>query len=592
MENIYGAIAAFAAAEVLVLLLAWYIIERSIARPIRKIGAVATRLAGGNNEARVGQLVGFREISMLGRSIDTMAAAIQASGASRGDAIKNLEETHALLNAVIGSSPAAIICLDSEGRVVLWSPAAERIFGWTAAEVQGKPYPVVPNSEQDQFAAHFRLTMGGGTVVGARASRMKKDGTLVEAMIHTAPLRDENGETTGIQLAIVNDVSQQALTERELQQAQKMEAVGKLTGGVAHDFNNLLAIAIGNLDLAKEGLGSAGRLPELVDAALNACLRGADLTRRLLAFSRQQPLRPCAVAPGEAVQMMMRLLGNVLGEQVTVRLHVEDGLWRVVVDPTQLETTMLNLAVNARDAMPDGGILSIALRNTRLDEDFVVEHPGMLAGDYVEIAVSDTGIGMASEVAGRVFEPFFTTKESGTGLGLSMVYGFIKQSDGHIKIYSEPGVGTVIKLWLPRVVDGRDPGLVEPVAMEATPCGDEMVLVVEDNAAIRKVVVRQLEDLGYRTVEAGHAEEALGILQERKDVDVLFTDIVMPGGRNGRVLADEALALRPGLKVLFTSGFAHQVGGGDPATVPLLSKPYRKQQLAEALRQVLGGRLG
>jgi CheY-like chemotaxis protein len=289
---------------------------------------------------------------------------------------------------------------------------------------------------------------------------------------------------------------------------------------------------------------------------------------------------------------MTQLLSRILGEQITLRLHAGEGLWRIIADPTQLETAVLNLAVNARDAMPKGGTLSIEIANAHLDSEYAGRQVEVAPGDYVEIAVSDTGTGMPPEVIARAFDPFFTTKDAGrgTGLGLSMVYGFIKQSGGHIKIYSEPGHGSTIKLWLPRAAQAVD----EDEASSSTqpqpaPRGKETILIVEDNADIRKVVISQIESLGYRTLAAGNAQDALEILEKNDGIDLLFTDVVMPGGKDGRALADEAVLLRPGLKVLFTSGFT-QAGngshGGEPLKAPLISKPYRKQQLAETLRKV------
>ena len=591
LADLYLDLVVFLVIAGFVLLLAWYIAERSVVRPIAEISAAAARLAEGGAGVRVGNLGGAGEIARLGQSFDTMAAALEARNASLAEAMGQLEKANHTLDAVIRASPAAIICLDLEANVTLWNPAAERLFGWTAAEIVGKPHPVVPQSERDHFATYFKRTLAGESVSAVRGRRMKKDGGPVDVSINSAPLQDDDGQRIGV-LYVVNDLTNELQTERQLRQAQKMEAVGQLTGGIAHDFNNLLGVAIGNLDLLEEQAEKNPAALELVRAALGACLRGAELTRQLLAFSRRQPLHPERIAPGEALQAMTELLRRSLGEQVAIRLREEDGVWPVIADATQLETAILNLAVNARDAMPKGGELSIEIANAHLDADYALREIDVVPGDYVEIAVSDTGGGMPPEVAARAFDPFFTTKEAGrgTGLGLSMVYGFIKQSGGHIKIYSEPGHGTTVKLWVPRAADAAEQDRESaPPAKEAAPRGNETILVVEDNGEIRKVVVDQLRSLGYRTIDAGNARDALEILEARDDIDLLFTDVIMPGGKDGRALARDAAALRPGLKVLFTSGFT-QAGGGrqeEQLTAPLLSKPYRKQQLAETLRKVL-----
>jgi len=291
--------------------------------------------------------------------------------------------------------------------------------------------------------------------------------------------------------------------------------------------------------------------------------------------------------PGAAVGSMARLLDRTLGEQITLRLSMKPDLWRIIADPTQLETAILNLALNARDAMPEGGVLAIDLENAHLEAGSVGLDEEVRPGDYVQIAVSDTGHGMPPDVVARAFDPFFTTKEAGrgTGLGLSMVYGFIRQSGGYIRIYSEPGHGTTIRLWLPRATIDAVPEAASPVA--AVPRGDEAILVVEDDPDIRRIVVAQLAGLGYRPVEAEDAAAAIEILKSDEAIDLLFTDLLMPGGTDGRILAELAVALRPSLRVLFTSGFTNSVGT-EPLSAPLLEKPYRKQRLAQMIRDVLG----
>jgi CheY-like chemotaxis protein len=374
-----------------------------------------------------------------------------------------------------------------------------------------------------------------------------------------------------------------------------MEAVGQLTGGVAHDFNNLLGIIIGNLDIAVEQAASDPGLREIIVEALNGALRGAELTRRLLAFSRKQPLQPAVVDLNQGLPQIAGMLRRTLGEQVTVELHPDPALWPVRVDPAQLDEAILNLAINARDAMPKGGTVSIETHNVRLDHDYVAANPEAAPGEYVQLSVSDTGSGMSAEVIERCFEPFFTTKgiEKGTGLGLSMVYGFVKQSGGHIKIYSEVGHGTTVKIYLPRSdADASGRGRAD-AGNDAPASGSEVVLMVEDNKDLRVVTLKQLTDLGYRTLEAENARQALTILAAHPEIDLLFTDIVMPGGMTGTELAREAKRLYPKLKILLTSGYTARAtanGFHDIEGLELLNKPFRKRDLAARLRSVLEGK--
>jgi nitrogen-specific signal transduction histidine kinase/CheY-like chemotaxis protein len=381
------------------------------------------------------------------------------------------------------------------------------------------------------------------------------------------------------------------LTSEQLHQAQKMEAIGNMTGGMAHDFNNLLAVVIGNLDLLLERLGGDPDSKTLVEGALQASERGAELTGQLLAFARRQPLAPKVVAIDDHVVGMTRLLERILAENIVVKVITGPDTWPVTIDPAQLSAAIANLANNARDAMPDGGTLTIETKNTHLDADYAALNPEVVPGDYVLLEVSDTGIGMSQETLAQAFEPFFTTKEvgRGTGLGLSMVFGFVKQSQGHVKIYSEPGHGTVVRLYLPRAEKAATNGThAERPAME--PPRNETVLVVEDNEGVRAVVSRQLRDLGYKVVEADGPRRALDLLTNADlAVDVLFTDLVMPG-MNGVELAEAVAKLRPGLPILFTSGYSGSSLMSDERLRQdgrFLSKPYRKQDLAKMLRELL-----
>ena len=378
--------------------------------------------------------------------------------------------------------------------------------------------------------------------------------------------------------------------EHSLRQAQKMEAIGQLTGGIAHDFNNLLQVIITDLDLAMMSLDSDGAVAAYLRDAVGEVERGARLTSHLLSFARRQPLNPKPLRVERLVGDTVAMLRRTLGEQVTIELVNSGGLWPAMVDENQLQNAILNLAVNARDAMPDGGSLILELSNVVLDSAYAAEHVEVTAGQYVLLAITDTGVGMTREVAQKAFEPFFTTKPegAGTGLGLSMVFGFVKQTGGHIKIYSEPGQGTTVKLYLPKAQAAE--AAREARARDSLLGAGETILVAEDDSKVRTSVVAQLAELGYRVLAAADGEEAIEILSRGEKVDLLFTDVIMPGAMDGRALAAKAGQIVPGLRVVFTSGYTENAiihNGRLDEGVTLLSKPYRLPQLAETIHSAL-----
>ncbi len=504
-----------------------------------------------------------------------------------------------VLRSIVSALPVGVVAISRDARVELWNHAAESILGYSAEEMIGQPAPTqvftsASGGAEGGAADMFLRMVTGQLVKSEEVTCRRKDGSAVAASFSGAPLMSNDERIEGA-ICVFEDLSHRNTLARALHQAQKMEAVGQLTGGMAHDFNNILGVAIGNLDLLEEELALQPAAAEKVTAALNALLRGAELTRALLAFARRQPLRPTVVDVGELLGGTMKVLSRVLGEQVQTGLQSESGLWPVVVDAAQLEAAVTNLAINARDAMPHGGWLKIVARNTLLDADDKTQFPDAAPGEYVSIEVNDTGTGMTGEVLGHVFEPFFTTKPvgQGTGLGLSMVYGFTRQSGGQIKIYSEPGIGTTVRLYLPRArADARRQQL--PGAAD-TPLrgGDETVLVVDDNPDVRRVVAGQLSQLGYRVLHAENGPEALGVIGTEPGVDLLFTDVVMPHGMDGFALAEEARKMRPDLKLLFTSGFPSSSVQAQRQIDPgleFLGKPYRRQELARAVRKVLDGK--
>ena len=421
--------------------------------------------------------------------------------------------------------------------------------------------------------------------VAASRLRLREYAHTLESRV-----RERTGALEESNAALQRETAERKQTEAQLVQAQKMEAIGNLTGGMAHDFNNLLGVVIGNLDLLRDTPVGEADAKEMLHDALEAALKGADLTRRLLAFARRQPLRPEPVDVNDLVSGMMTLLRRVLREDIEISLDLSDDVWTAVVDPAQLEASITNLATNARDAMPRGGRLAISTGNRVLDEDYTTLHPGVAAGPYALIEVSDTGTGMPPEVMSRIFEPFFTTKEQGkgTGLGLSMVYGFIKQSGGHINVYSEPGIGTTFRLYLPRAETTAASADQRPEPEVLVQGSGETVLVVEDNAGLRRVVTRQVRELGYRVLEAENAADAIALL-EKQPVDLLFADIVMPGTLNGLELARAVLDRWPRVRTLLTSGFPAGINGRIETTARVLTKPYRKAELARALGESLRG---
>jgi len=379
--------------------------------------------------------------------------------------------------------------------------------------------------------------------------------------------------------------------EAQLLQAQKMEAVGGLTGGLAHDFNNLLSVVIGNLDLLDPKLAGDPDAQALAQRALSASMRGSELTRKLLAFARKQQLQSTVIDLNELVSGTTALLRRTLGENIEISLHADENLWPVETDSAQMESALTNIAINARDAMPGGGRLKIETANVHLDAANPARDADMAPGDYVVLSVIDTGSGISRENLNRVFEPFFTTKDvgKGSGLGLSIVHGFVNQSGGHVKIISELGQGTTVRLYLPRsTAELTQPVKADPYA--GSDGGGAIILVVEDNDEVRQMVMLQLKEMGYRTLDAASGRDAMKIIDSDAKIDLLFSDIVMPGGMNGKELAEEAVKKRPGLPVLLTSGFTETTGLQGWATGQfrhLLAKPYRKHQLAEKVAEVL-----
>ena len=624
-------------------------------------------------------------------------------------------ERESLFSAVVESSNDAIITKLLDGPITGWNGAAERLFGFTAAETVGENIDIiVPPERRTETSNVVERIRRGEPIELYETVRMHKDGRSIDVSLSISPIRTASGKIVGISMAarditenkqtrkaltqemeerrrifdtsndlilvtdtsgnfiqvspsvtailgyqpsdmighsavkfihpddlentrsemraarrgqnkrnfetryidkegksvalnwtgtwsepvrrhffIGRDLTEKQAAEAQLRHVQKMDAIGQLTGGVAHDFNNILTVITGTIGILEDAVAGDPQLAAIARLIDEAAERGANLTKHLLAFARKQPLQPLEVDVNSLVLEAAKLLQPTLGEHIEITPLLAEDAWTALADPSQLTTAVLNLALNARDAMPNGGKLALETSNVYLDENYASMQDEVAAGNYVMIAVSDTGTGIPAALLERVFDPFFTTKEvgKGTGLGLSMVFGFVKQSGGHIKLYSEEGHGTSVKIYLPRAT-GLNQTAAEALVSVDIEGGSEAVLVVEDDPLVRRYVMTQIESLGYTTLEAANATDALHVIDNGANIDLLFTDVIMPGHMNGRQLVDEALKRRPGLKTLYTSGYTENAivhHGRLDSGVLLLAKPYRKSELARMIRLALGG---
>ncbi|MFQ5971092.1 MAG: PAS domain S-box protein, partial [Alphaproteobacteria bacterium] len=516
----------------------------------KKIIGIGREVVGQRKDGSIFPMeLGVSELRVSGRRLFTgMVRDVSAR--------KRAEELSTRLGRIIEHSINEIYVFDAETlKFTLVNSGARENLGYAMDELRElTPLDLKPEFTRDEFEVLLEpLRQGTRPQVLFETLHKRKDGSTydVEVRLQLMPT-----EAPPVFVAIIQDITYRRRIERELLQAQKMEAVGQLTGGVAHDFNNLLTVIMGNLEMLEARL-EGDRNREILGQAQEAAGLGAQLTARLLAFARRQALEPRLIDLNQLVLGTSDLLQRTLGETIQVNSILAKDLWQTVADPGQVENVLLNLAINARDAMADGGALTIETANAHLDEAYAVSTTGVLPGDYVMLAVTDTGHGMTRAIQERAFEPFFTTKEAGTGtgLGLSMVYGFVRQSGGHVSLESEPGQGSTLRIYLPRT-DG-DLAVAEPGRVaEKTGSRGETILVVEDDERLRRVTVQRLSDLGYEALNAESGQTALSMLKDGAAIDLLFTDLIMPGGMNGDELAREARRLRPDLKVLFTSGYA------------------------------------
>ena len=561
------------------------VVARSLTRPLVQMTKVVEGFSRGETVALPAG--GGHEIGVLATAFADMAAELRAKTAA-------LLESEQMARDIVGNALDAFVQTDEAGTILEWNPAAEAIFGWSEQEALGKQLinlvlPEALQSHRRQMRQQL-LRSEASAAAGERfeIDAIRKDGHPFRIEVSLKALRRRSGYVVN---AFIRDMTQKIAADEQLRQAQKMEAVGQLTGGVAHDFNNVLTVITGTIEILQEEVSDRPDLAAITRLISEAADRGAELTAHLLAFARKQPLQPRDTDVNRLIVDAAKLMRPTLGEHVEIESMLADSIWTASVDPGQLSSALLNLAINARDAMPEGGKLTLETRNVVLDENYAAAHSDVRAGNYVMIAVSDTGTGIPEAIRDRVFDPFFSTKEvgQGTGLGLSMVYGFVKQSGGHIKVYSEEGFGTTFRLYLPQAGGAPEQLATGPLSAELEG-GHETILIVEDDPLVRSYVDTQLQSLGYKTLSAANGVEALDIADGGTAFDLLFTDVIMPGRLNGRQLAAEMVQRRPRLKVLFTSGYTENAiihHGRLDIGVLLLAKPYRKLDLARMVRVAL-----
>src|SRR5215831_4903700 len=603
LRNVLWALAMLGAALTIAAIIVAYLVGGRLSRAIGALAAHADALGRGAPVPI--ESLPVREFDQVNKQL--VAAGIRREELERRLVAQARRESEQRFQQLVqGVTDYAIYMLDPQGRISNWNTGAARIKGYSDQEVIGQHFSMFYTDEDRKTGLPARAlrTAEMEGKYEAEGWRVRKGGERFWANVVIDSVRDAAGRLVGF-AKITRDVTEKRETQRQLDmareqlyQSQKMEAVGQLTGGVAHDFNNLLTIIIGNLDTAKRTLeawreGAQARLARAIDHALVGAHRATTLTAHLLAFSRRSPLEMKPLDVNRLLNHLFEFLSPVLGERVQLEAVGSGGVWQIEVDRAQLETAIVNLAINARDAMPNGGKLTIEASNVFLDEDYCSHFTEVKPGQYVLLAISDSGRGMSKEVLDRAFEPFFTTKQpgEGTGLGLSQVYGFVKQSGGHVRIYSEPGSGTTVKIYLPRSrISASEVELPRRTLPSAY--GTETILVVEDDDSVRSFVSETLRELNYTVLEARDAPSALASLEHHENIDLLLCDVVLPG-QNGRELADAVRDRRPRIKVLFMTGYSrnaivHQ-GRLDPG-VELIQKPLTQFTLAGKIRDILDNR--
>lgn len=581
---------------ILALVAAWFIGGLFVLQPVNRLLKVTNRLADGDLTVRSGPIYGSGEISQLASAFDQMAESLQFREEERKRSEERLRQSEEKYRSIFESIYDVYYRINIDGKIMLVSPSVLPRAGYDPEELIGQDVSKIyfNPSDRDLFLEKIKET---GVLNDYEVKFKAKDGGVLNVSLTANLISDKDGNPVAIE-GILRDITGRKKAEQEMialqeqfRQSQKMEAIGKLAGGVAHDFNNLLTIIKGYCQLSLPTIKEGDPLKENIEEVVKASDRAADLTRQLLAFSRRQIMEMRVLDLNHILRNLDKMLRRMIGEDVELKTLLADDLGKVKADPGQIEQVLMNLVVNARDAMPKGGKLTIETANIKLDEKYARNHIAVTPGDYVMIAVSDTGIGMSPEVRERVFEPFFTTKErgKGTGLGLSTVYGIVKQSDGNIWVYSEPGKGTTFKIYLPKVDEPAEELRVK-VERPELPRGSETVLVVEDDEKVRKLSVKILEKHGYEVIGAGSGEEALEICRERKKpIHLVLTDVVMPG-MDGRQLTKKLMEVCHGFKVLYMSGYTDNAithHGVLERGLDFIQKPLSIEGLVRKVREVL-----
>jgi PAS domain S-box-containing protein len=539
----------------------------------------------------------FREKTQLEQLVAEKTRKLETELAERKAVEETLKKSETLNRIIITYSPIPIYSLDRDGKVMSWNKAAEKVFGWKEEEVLGKRPPFVQEDKLEEYNSLRNSIMEGMIVSGKELVRRRKDGTPIVISLSAASIHDADAKVIGIMAAAI-DITQQKTHEAErdklqeqLLQAQKMESVGRLAGGVAHDFNNMLSVILGYAEMALNQIPANGPLHFELSEIYKAAERSASLTQQLLAFARKQTINPKVLNPNETVESILKMLKRLIGENIELKWLPGSEIWSLLVDPNQVGQILANLCVNSRDAINGVGNISIETQNVIFDETYCSCHADAIPGQYVLLAVSDDGCGMDKETQGKLFEPFFTTKEigEGTGLGLAMVYGIVKQNNGFINVYSEPGRGTSFKIYLPRY-QGEAEETKQVQCTEILPGKGETLLIVEDEEAILQMSKRMLEQLGYKVLAANTPEKAIRLVKEHgPGIQLLITDLIMPE-MDGKELSKQIRNLYPEIKTLYMSGYtsnmiAHK--GVLDEGIHFLSKPFTVKDLANRLREAL-----